>query len=558
MGVTTGKVYTVRKGNTNEITIAPDLSNLDLIDTYDRLVNDTTIRQILPSDTISDGEIQAAIDYRNTFKQGDVITALCNFYSNANSSYFKQADFSLENILYWYQKLKYSNKEITSYRSQVDHYGQNILTNQIPGAALFAQNTFNSGSFNENSYFDNISDSIGIIANSKYIQLDSTLPVFDVGQQYYGVPIPYSASIENKMSATARNVAYNLSQKTTTLMRRNLLGIGYTNLTLQQNMNADASTSHGLNLINDLPTFCTINSSLSQLKDKLTSVYKEAKLFGFIQYLSNIGNETAMNLRDIFPISPSDKDFVVITSEENAQASQAIAQQEASDAQAEKALYAQQQVIGGVASSNINGTLQNVPSSTLQSSTGTVPKGSVAPGSGSSQFVNGKLIGSDGMGVPDTNQLGQAVTLDGTLKCDTDGSKPGVFNDPTGQRQTSLNINGSPADAATVPYIVVSPENQKAYGIKKGDWGCVTDKSSGNQVWGRVADVGPNQAPGEVSAAAVQALGYGVTQKGNIASNKSLGVSVSYYPSSRNVAGNPSSSTKYVASNTTVPKPGGA
>jgi hypothetical protein len=353
MSVTTGKVYTTRKGNTNEITATPDLINLDVVNSYDTLGNDTTLRETLPPETISNGEIQAAIDFRNAFKQGDVVTALCVFYSDINSGYFKEADFSLENILYWYQKLTYSNKEITAYRSAVEHYGQNILTNQLPGAALFAQNTFKNGSFDNNSYFDNISDSIGIIANSKYIQLDSTLPVFDVGQQYYGVPIPYSASIENKMSATARNVAYNLSQKTTTLMRRNLLGVAYTNLTLQQNMNADASTSHGLNLINDLPTFCTINSALGQLKDKLTSVYKEAKLFGFIQYLSNIGNETAMNLRDIFPISPSDKDFTVITSEENAQASQAIAQQEADDAQAEKALYAQQQVVGSVSTSSL-------------------------------------------------------------------------------------------------------------------------------------------------------------------------------------------------------------
>jgi hypothetical protein len=351
---TTQYLYTQRKDNTNEVTIAPNITDLDVTNTYEYLTNDTTLRQALPSDIISNGEIQAAIDFRNAFKQGDVITAVNVFLANANSVYFKQADFSLENILYWYQKLKLSNKEIISYQSQVSYYGENILSNQLAGGSLFTRNAYNSGSFNQNNYFDNISDCIGIIANSKYIQLDSTLPLFDINQQYYGVPIPYSASIENKMSATARNVAFDLSQKTTMLMRRNLFGIGYTNPTLQQNMNADASTSHGLNLINDLPTFVTINESLGMLKDKLSSVFAEAKVFGFVQYMCNIANETAMNLRDIFPRTPGDRDFTVITSAENAEASQAIVQQEANEALAEQTLYAQQQGFNTITASTIN------------------------------------------------------------------------------------------------------------------------------------------------------------------------------------------------------------
>jgi hypothetical protein len=362
---TTQYLYTQRKDNTNEVTVAPNISDLDVTNTYEYLTNDTTLRQALPSDIISNGEIQAAIEYRNAFKQGDVITALNVFLSNVNSVYFKQADFSLENILYWYQKLKLSNKEITSYQSQVSYYAQNILTNQLAGAARFSQNATSSGSFNQNNYFDNISDSIGLIVNSKYIQLDSTLPLFDINQQYYGVPIPYSTSIENKMSATARNVAFDLSQKTTMLMRRNLMGIGYTNPALAQNMNADASTSHGLNLINDLPTFVTINESLGMLKDKLSSLFAEAKVFGFVQYMCNIANETAMNLRDIFPRTPGDRDFTVITSAENAQASQAIAQQEADEALAEQTLYAQQQGFANFTTTS-NGTVVPAATNTVQ------------------------------------------------------------------------------------------------------------------------------------------------------------------------------------------------
>ena len=347
----------MRTENTNEITVAPNISDLGVTNSFEFLSNDTTLRQALPPETISDSEISAAIDYRNAFKQGDVLTALNVFFANINGIYFKQADFSIENILYWFQKLKYSNKEITSYRSQVSFYGDNILNNQLPSISLFSSNAYNSGSFSYDDYFNNVSDSIGIVANSKYVQLDSTLPLFDTNQDYYGVPIPISASLENKISANTRNVMYDLSQKTTTYMRHNLMGVGYTNLTLQQNLAADASTSHGLNLINDLPTFVTINESLGMLKEKLASLFSEAKIFGFIQYVSNIANQTAMNLRDIFPVASDDKDFVVITSAERASASQAIRDQEVNDALAEQALYAQQQnfqLVDSIQRSNSN------------------------------------------------------------------------------------------------------------------------------------------------------------------------------------------------------------
>lgn len=359
--MSTLSTYAQRKSNTNEATIAPNLVDINVTNSLPALSESTTLRQMFPENIISDIEIQAAIEYRDAFKQGDVITALCQFFNNAKAAYFKQEDFSLENILYWYQKLTYSNKEITSYSSATEYYGQNILSNQFPGASLFATNSYNGSSYDQNNYIDNVSDSIGLLTNSKHLQLDSTLPIFDIGQDYYGVPVPYSPSIENKLSASARNVAYDLSRKTTTLMRHNLLGVAYTNLTLQQNLAADATVPHGLNLINDLPIFTQFNSYIEAFKDALASTFAEAKLFSFIQYLSNIGNETAMNLRDIFPVQPSDKDFTVVTSEESAQASQAIADQEIADATYRQEIYNQQQGFNSIDQARYN----NYTSSTL-------------------------------------------------------------------------------------------------------------------------------------------------------------------------------------------------
>jgi hypothetical protein len=359
----------MRDLNTNIFTIAPNLVDIDIADTYQQLLNtgNTSLSSVFTADGITASESQAAVDYRNSFKQGDTISALSEFYSNLFSNYVNQPDFSLDTILYFYQKLKFSNKEIASHYTPASFYNENILPNQIQGASLFAKNTVTNNNITTN-YFDIISDSIGIITNSKFIQLDSTLPLFDVGQQYYGVPTPIAASTDSKISATTRNVMYHLSQKTTTYMRRNLLNIGYTNTVLQQNLAADATTSHGLNLINDLPTFVNINKALNQLKQKLSTVFSQAKAFSFVQYLNTIGNVTGMNLRDIFPLSPSDVDFNVITSKENAMASQAIARQEQADAAAAATLAHQQQTSdfssSPASSSNTGGANPNTNSDT--------------------------------------------------------------------------------------------------------------------------------------------------------------------------------------------------
>lgn len=395
MSVTTS-TYTVRKPNTNVITIAPEIADIDLADTFEILLNssNTSLSSVFTPNIMPHSELQATMDYRNAFKQGDTITATNTFFNTIASAYFKQIDFSLDAILFWFQRYKYSNKEITSYKSQNSFNNQNLLTNQIPGAALFAQNAVNNAN-TTSDYFDIVSDSIGLLANSKYIQLDSTLPLFDVDQSFYGVPVPFSASTDSKISAATRNVMYNLSKKTTSLMRRNLLNIGYSNTILQQNMAADATTSHGLNLINDLPTFVNINKALDILKAALGAVYSQIKVFSFVQYLNNIGNVPGYNLRDIFPVSPSDLDFTVITSQESAQASQAIAQQEQADAAANAAIAKQQQDIAINSSSNTFNN-PNVASNTASTPTPTgandVPPDGDKPGYSVVDMKNGQYI----------------------------------------------------------------------------------------------------------------------------------------------------------------------
>ena len=440
-----------RQPNTNTFTIAPNLADIDLADTYTQLLDETntSLNSIFTSDGVSQTEIQAAMDYRNSFKQGDVISALSGFYVNLTENYFSSPDFSLDAVLYWYQRLKYSNKEISSYKSGASFYNQNVLTNQIPGAAKFAQNTVNNFHIGSDGYFDIASDSLGGITNSKFIQLDSTLPLFDVGQQYYGVPIPFAASMDNKISAITRNVAYNLSKKTTIFMKRNLLNVGYTNTALQQNLAADSTTSHGLNLINDLPTFVNINKFLGQLKDRLASVFTQAKLFSFVQYLNTIGNTSAMNLRDIFPPDPTDVDFTVITSEENAAASIAIAQQEQIDAAAAATLAHQQNTSafsGNPATSN-NGT-----------SIGSADKAA------GNQFAKGEgnplaIADTTGSAIAARNAAMDATGM--TIDTWTDSKGNVIASQSSFEAYCVQRLSGPPAS----PLLTLNPSDAANYGI---------------------------------------------------------------------------------------------
>jgi Phage tail lysozyme len=354
----------LNKGATNFITSGPELADVSITSTYNTLVSGTNYYNIVASNGsttfVTNIELITAIAYRNTFKQGDAVTAFNQFYNNLQTTTFANPECTFDTILYWANKLNYSNKELLALNNQGSIFGHKILPNLNPSVSqsiaqgflngLNAQQSFHQNGDNTSignllgdlqpvaegiastlanagvpnqSFFTNISDSIGTLANTKYIQTDSTLPIFDVNQQYYGVPIPYSASTDRKISNNTRNIAYNLSIATTALMRRNLLNIAYTQPAVQQNMASDATVAHGLNLINDLPTFAQLNTSLGNLVKSLSSRFKQAKVFQFVQYLNNIGNKTGFNLRDIFPVTGLDKDFTVVTSAQRSLASAA-------------------------------------------------------------------------------------------------------------------------------------------------------------------------------------------------------------------------------------------
>jgi hypothetical protein len=515
-----------RQPNTNEFTLAPVLADIDLADTYNQLIDptNTSLNSVFAADKVSPSEIQAIMDYRNAFKQGDVITAMTSFYNKLLTEYFLRPDFSLDAILFWHQKLIYSNKEITSYKSDADFYNHNIISNQIPQVSLFAKNVISDVNMGSNSYFDLISDSIGIIANSKFIQLDSTLPIFDINQQYYGVPIPFAASTDSKISANTRNVCYDLSHKTTVFMRRNLLNISYLNPALQQNLAADATVSHGLNLMNDLPTFVNINKFLQKLKNRLSTIFAETKQFSFVQYINTVCNNTSMSLRDIFPITKTDVDFTVITSEERAMASKAVAQQAQIDALASATLAHQQQT-SNFGNSPATGGPIAATTTGKQFETGQGNPAIIADTKTSAAAARNAAIDASGMTIETYTENGNVMIDQTSYEAYCQQRIEGPPASPL------LSIN--PADAAQ--YGITDPTDSKQWSSFMWRTACAENGDLGDNVVKAVQYAnGPNDPGGSYGALSVspdqaRAAGYGnVTpdQLQNPALNANVGISL--------------------------------
>lgn len=331
-----------RKGNTNVITGSQNIADANVTGSLVYLNNgDVKLKSGLGK-LATEREIQSAVNFRNAFKAGNVATALNSFFSSVEGQY-KSFSFANDSILYWVVKKKYSYREIVRYSSTNSLFTQGFLSKIVPqgltrfaneaatslqnlannplvqaGSSLIGVTPTNLGTTDLSNFNDVTSDSIGVMANTKYMQLDSTLPLIDITQERYGVPIPFSASSENKISPTTRNIMYNLSKFNTALMRRNLIPVAYGNTTVVANLAVDATLAHGVNLVNDLPTFVKLNTGIGALISALVGIISNPRVFQYIGYLSNIGNKSGFNYRDNRPAMASDKDFVLLKGEEQA------------------------------------------------------------------------------------------------------------------------------------------------------------------------------------------------------------------------------------------------
>lgn len=313
-----------RTPNNNAITLMPDLADINITSTVARLEDSSTYFSVLPSGdspeaVITKKEVEAAIQYRNSFKSGAPLAEYTKFYQEIQSKYFGSGGFlnsydslSNDSILYWIKKY-FALPELSKFVSNTNAFLRQSWStstyNQIHLKFILQRYQADTRSF-----FHSFSDSIGLLANSKYMQADSTAPMFDVTQQNYGVPIPFTANMENKIGPTARNLMHDLSKYTTASMRRNLMGVAYYNAAYTQNFKVSSRVPHACNLVNDVAFFVEAAKEAQSRERIIKGIFSNfsGKLFTFIQYISNIGNRCALNLRDVYaPIDGYDRDFVV-------------------------------------------------------------------------------------------------------------------------------------------------------------------------------------------------------------------------------------------------------
>ena len=212
-------------------------------------------------------EIGISLDYYNCLVSGDVTTSLINFYKDINDNKLKI--LSNDFVNFWVNRFSSTTEPL-----------KQIILEEV-------------GS-DKNSFFTELSDSIGILLNSYNLLDDATIPFFDYTTNIYNAPNTIPVQLRNKISPTTLQVANNLSKSNTILMRNNLKKINLP--TPGVDPSADALTSHGLNLITDLNSYVIINNNLAEPIYSLIKYY--SNIYSYIAFLNNIGNNDGYNPRD--------------------------------------------------------------------------------------------------------------------------------------------------------------------------------------------------------------------------------------------------------------------
>jgi hypothetical protein len=518
----------MRKPNNNGITVIPDLADINITSTVSRLRDSTSYFSVVPNngspeDVISQQEVEAAIQYRNSFKSGAPLTEYTNFFRQLQSKYFAGGGggnsvyyggtFSNDSVFYWIKKY-FSLPELSKFISATSSFYRQAW-NTSSYSQIHLKFILEKYKADTTSFFGSFSDSIGLLANSKYQQLDSTQPIFDITQQNYGVPIPFTANMENKVGPTARNLMYDLSKMNTALMRRNLMNLAYYSAAYTNNFRVSSRVPHACNLVNDIAFF--VENSQQPRVEARANTLKNAtffnfsgRLFNFIQYISNIGNRCALNLRDVYAPDPSDKDFVVepgstdiavnqLNQESiNAQIND-INKYAIADATIGRNLYGNTEDANSqFAGTNFVGKNMEFYQGSWQNIYTVRPTGGAGFGQPSGPFTQTSDI-IDGV-FSENQPIISAEGIDGvrTLSVNTDGDITGAALSPTGQSKTATNI---PNTSNILGYTI--PLNNGQTAVPKGTPAIVTFRLSdgrtvsellvGNDVGGYNTDYGnPN------------------------------------------------------------------
>jgi len=225
-------------------------------------------------------ETTISLDYYSALQSSDIITSLANFYTNLHG---KLSTLKNDFIDFWVKRFQ--------------------LTPE-PLKTLISQNL----TIGNDSFYTELSDSIGLLVNSGALIDDATTPFTDYTTGLYTSPNTIPVQMRNKISSTSLAVAYSLSRDTTILMRNNLKTINIPAKNTNPYTNSTTNPAHGMNLITDINTYNIIKTNLNSYYTKLGNNFKT--IFSYIQYNSNINNVNGYNPRETGAASGSNQQLI--------------------------------------------------------------------------------------------------------------------------------------------------------------------------------------------------------------------------------------------------------
>jgi len=214
-------------------------------------------------------EIQISLDYYSSLQDNDVVGALKNFYQRLEKD--KLPSLSNEFVDFWVKRFSCTAQPLKT-----------ILKDSL--------NIDNLNFFNE------LSDSIGLLVNSNNLLDDAVIPLTDLTTGLYQEPNYIPVQLRNKISSTTLNVTRDLSSKNTVLMRNNLKTINLISKDVDPYTTSSTLPAHSSNLVTDINLFYIFKNNLNSFYQKLNGNYK--KLINYIEFISNIENRNGYNPRD--------------------------------------------------------------------------------------------------------------------------------------------------------------------------------------------------------------------------------------------------------------------
>lgn len=260
-------------------TILPKLVDINYTQTVDQLKTESNFFDSSATQNL-EKETAVSLDYYTALQNSDVIASLTDFYKNLNE---KLSTLKNDFIDFWVKRFHLTPEPIKT---------------------LISQNL----NINNESFYTELSDSIGLLVNSGVLIDDATTPFTDYTTDLYTAPNTLPVQVRNKISKTSLAVTYDLSKNTTILMRNNLKGINLPTRNTNPYTNSTTNPAHGTNLITDINTFNIIKTNLNSYYTKLNSNFK--KIFSYVQYNSNINNFNGYNPRDTGVVGGSNQQLI--------------------------------------------------------------------------------------------------------------------------------------------------------------------------------------------------------------------------------------------------------